>query len=208
MIPMNGPALPTLRVLVLAAGFSRRLGRPKALARVHGVSLIRRLILLLAPFASLPVLVVPPRSARYKAELRGIDIEFAVNPRRADGMSSSVRQGIAQVRCAAAVLVLPVDLVGLRRRDIARLVHRWRGARRRVAVSRFGTHLGAPLVLPRWLFTPALRIEGDVGLRELVRHLPAEHLMCVSMRSVQRDIDTGLDLRSARRRFTLSDLNL
>jgi molybdenum cofactor cytidylyltransferase len=204
---MNGPALPTLRVLILAAGFSRRLGQPKALARVHGVSLIRRLVLLLAPFAAArPILVVPPRSARYKVELRGIDADFAVNPRRADGMSSSVRRGIARVRFASAVLVVPVDLRSLRRRDVARLVHRWRGARRRVAVSRLGTHLGAPLILPRWLFMPALRIEGDVGLRELVRRLPAEHLMSVSMRSAQDDIDTALDLRVARRRFTLSDL--
>jgi molybdenum cofactor cytidylyltransferase len=204
---MNGPALPTLRVLILAAGFSRRLGQPKALARVHGASLIRKVILLLAPFSTKPILVIPPRSARYKAELRGIHVEFVVNPRRAGGMSSSVRRGIARVRCASAVLVVPVDLVRLRRRDIARLVHRWRGARRRVAVSRVGTHLGAPLILPRWLFMPALRIEGDVGLREVVRRLPAEHLMIVSMRSAQEDIDTALDLRSARRRFTLADLS-
>jgi molybdenum cofactor cytidylyltransferase len=194
-------------VLILAAGFSRRLGQPKALARVHGVSLIRRLVLLLAPIAARPVLVVPPRSARYKIELRGIDVDFAVNPRRADGLSSSVRRGIARLRFASAVLVVPVDLRSLRRRDIARLVHRWRGARRRVAVSRLGTHLGAPLILPRWLFIPALRIEGDAGLRDLVRRLPVEHLMSVSMGSAQEDIDTVLDLRGARRRFTLSDLN-
>jgi molybdenum cofactor cytidylyltransferase len=204
---MIGPALPTLRVLILAAGFSRRLGQPKALARVHGLSLIRRVILLLAPFSPTPILVVPPRSARYKAELRGFHVDFAVNARRADGMSSSIRRGIARARCASAVLVVPVDLVRLRRRDIARLVHRWRGARRRVAVSRFGTHKGAPLILPRWLFLAALRIEGDVGLREVLRRLPAEHLMSVSMRPAQEDIDTAPDLRSARRRFTLSDLS-
>jgi CTP:molybdopterin cytidylyltransferase MocA len=63
------------------------------------------------------------------------------------------------------------------------------------------------LILPRWLFIPALRIEGDAGLRDLVRRLPVEHLMSVSMGSAQEDIDTVLDLRGARRRFTLSDLN-
>jgi len=205
---MNDPALPTLRIVILAAGFSRRLGQPKALARAHGVSLIRRLTLLLAPFAATrPVIVVPPRAARYKVELRGIDVDFAVNPRRAEGMSSSVRRGIALARCASAVLVVPVDLVRLRRRDIALLVHRWRGARRRVAVARFGTHAGAPLILPRWLFTPALRVEGDIGLRELVRRLPAEHLISVSMSAAHADIDTAQDLGSARRRFTLSQLS-
>jgi molybdenum cofactor cytidylyltransferase len=206
---MNGAAPPKLRVLVLAAGFSRRLGKPKALARVHGVSLIRRTVMLLAPFATAEtIVVVPPRSTRYKVEMRGTRVVFAVNSRRADGMSSSVRRGIAQLRCAPAVLVVPVDLVRLRRRDIARLVHRWRGARRRVAAACLGNTVGAPLILPRWLFAAALCIEGDTGLRELVRRLPAEHVTRVSLPSAQHDIDTAPDLLGARRRFALSDFSL
>jgi molybdenum cofactor cytidylyltransferase len=203
---MNGFAPPPLRVLVLAAGFSRRLGKSKALARVHGVSLIRRTVMLSAPFAALEtIVVVPPRSPRYRVELRGCRVRFAANLRRAEGMSSSVRRGIAQLRYAPAVLLLPLDLIRLRQRDIARLVHRWRGARRRVAAAAFGDYLGAPLILPRWLFTPALRIEGDTGLRELVRRLPAEQLARVFLASVKYDVDTPPELRSARRRFTLAE---
>jgi molybdenum cofactor cytidylyltransferase len=203
---MNGFAPPPLRILVLAAGFSRRLGKPKALARVHGLSLIRRTVMLSAPFAALEtIVVVPPRATRYRVELRGCRVGFAANPRRADGMSSSVRRGIAHLRCAPAVLLLPLDLIRLRRRDIARLVHRWRGARRRVAAAAFGDYLGAPLILPRWLFTPALRIEGDAGLRDLVRRLPAEQLARVFLPCAEYDVDTAPDLRSARRRFTLAD---
>ena len=86
MIPMNRSLPPLPEVLVLAAGFSRRLGKPKALARVHGISLIRRTVRLLAAFSVRQIIVViPPRSARYRAELRGLNVTFAENLQRAVG---------------------------------------------------------------------------------------------------------------------------
>ena len=40
-------------------------------------------------------------------------VHFAANPRRAEGLSSSVRRGIAQARYSPALLLLPVDLAAL-----------------------------------------------------------------------------------------------
>lgn len=205
---MNAFILPKPQVLVLAAGFSRRLGTPKALARVHGISLIRRTVALMAPFSAKTIVVIPPRAARYRVELRGLDVAFVTNLQRATGMSSSVRRGLVRACYSPAVLVVPVDLVNLRRRDIARLIARWCAARRRVVARSLGRHGASPLILPRWLYVPALRIAGDIGLRELVRQLPPEHLVRVSLPSAARDIDTLPDLRGARRRFAPAGLNL
>ena len=134
MIPMNGAILPGslspgLHVVVLAAGFSSRLGRPKALARVRSSTLLRRTLALVASFSPARiVVVVPPRAARYRLEARGLKVVFAANPARAAGLSSSVRRGIALARYSPAVLILPVDLAVLNRRDVARLISRWRAA--------------------------------------------------------------------------------
>ena len=137
MISMKSMGLPTPRVVLLAAGFSARLGKPKALARVRGRSLIERTLRVLAPFASAAIIiVVPPRASRLRAELRGHRSMPVTNPHRSDGLSSSVRRGLRQARYEAAVLLVPVDLPYLERRDIARLIARWRGARRRVAARR------------------------------------------------------------------------
>src|ERR1700689_4745611 len=116
-------SLPKLQFVILAAGFSSRLGRPKALARVHGVSLLRTTLNLAAHFTSAKIIVVlPRRAARWLVEARGLGVVFAVNPLRADGLSSSVRRGITQARHSAALLLLPVDLAALRQRDVARLI--------------------------------------------------------------------------------------
>ncbi len=211
---MNAHGPPALQILILAAGFSSRLGRPKALVRLRSVSLLRRTLLLAARLAPAKIVIVLPRAAaRYRIEARRFDVVFAVNPRRADGLSSSVRRGIAQARYSPALLLLPVDLAAMRHADLSRLISRWRAARRRV-VARFigrpggtapemgeGTpHGGVPLILPRRFYSRALAVTGDIGLRDLINGLPAEERVLVDLPSAALDVDTPLDLRAARRR--------
>jgi CTP:molybdopterin cytidylyltransferase MocA len=187
-------------MVVLAAGFSTRLGRSKALVRIRGVSLIERTLRALAPLAAAPIIVVvPPRAARLRAELRGYRAVLIANPLRRDGLSSSVRRGLRHARYDAAALLVPMDMSHLERRDMARLIARWRGARRRVAARRIGGEAAAPLILPRRLFSLALDIAGDVGLKTLVRDLPFPDIALVSLASAAFDVDTAGDLERARR---------
>ncbi len=87
---------PLVRMVVLAAGLSTRLGSPKALARIRGTSLIRNTVRLLTPLGTSPIIVViPARAVRVRAELRGLPVRFIENPRRAQGLSTSVRCGLA-----------------------------------------------------------------------------------------------------------------
>jgi len=152
------------------------------------------------------VVVIPRHGARYRIEGRGLDVVFAANPRRADGLSSSVRRAITLARYSPALLLLPVDLADLQPRDLARLISRWRAARRCVIARRIGRQEGAaragvPLILPRWLYSRALGVTGDVGLRDLVSGLPAPQRVLLNLPSATLDVDTPQDLRAARRRL-------
>jgi molybdenum cofactor cytidylyltransferase len=204
---MHSDTLPRLNVLVLAAGFSARLGRPKALARVRAFSLLRRTLTLVSRFSPAKIVVViPRRAARYRIEARGLKVDFAANPRRADGLSSSVRRGIVRCRYSPALLLLPVDMAALHQRDVARLISRWRAARRCVIARRIGPpggtpRGGVPLILPRWLYARALTVTGDIGLRDLVSGLPAPQRVLLNLPSAALDVDTPPDLRAARRRL-------
>jgi molybdenum cofactor cytidylyltransferase len=151
------------------------------------------------------VVVVPPRAERYRIEARGIKVQFAVNRRRAEGLSSSARRGLAQVRWSPAVLLLPVDLATLRRCDMSGLVARWRGARRCVIATRVegpneAPRGGVPLILPRWLYPRARGISGDKGLRELVNGLAPHLRVLLVLPTAALDVDTPHDLHRARLR--------
>jgi molybdenum cofactor cytidylyltransferase len=212
---MNAVTLPRLQIVILAAGFSSRLGQPKALVKVRGISLLRRTLALAAQFAPAKIIVVlPRRSVRYRIEARGLKVVFVANRRRADGLSSSVRLGVAQARYSPALLLLPVDLAMLQSRDLAGLISRWRSVRRCVIARRIEPHGrahsaetprgGVPLILPRWLYARALAVTGDVGLRELVGGLPAQQRVLLHLPSAALDVDTPQDLRAARRRLRQS----
>jgi molybdenum cofactor cytidylyltransferase len=197
---MNARTLPQLRVVILAAGYSRRMGTPKALARVRGSSLLRRTALLAAPLVGSPLLViVPPRAPRYRAELRGIRAALCVNSQRAEGLASSVRLGVRRARFAAAVLILPVDLAGLQQRELGLLIARWRARPRRVAARRIGARGATPAILPRRLFAAAARCCGEVGLRDLIAALPSDERVLVALPSAAFDVDTLEELSQARR---------
>jgi molybdenum cofactor cytidylyltransferase len=202
IIAMKTHPLCRLQIVVLAAGFSSRLGRPKALVRVHGVSLLRRTLNAAAGLCASRIVVVVPRSAaRYRLEARGLPVHWAINPRPAQGLSSSVRRGIVGARHSRAVLLMPADLAQLKGRELSRLVRRWQAAPRRLVARRIDRSGATPLILPRWLYSWALTIEGDVGLRELIGQLPAQRRVLVDLPSAAADIDTLEDLDEARRRF-------
>jgi molybdenum cofactor cytidylyltransferase len=206
---MDAVPLPRLAVVILAAGFSSRLGRPKALARLRGISLLRRTAAVATRLSPTELIVVIPRQATtYRMDARGLALRFVHNPRRAEGLSSSVQRGIAAARYSSALLLLPVDLPTLQYRDLAQLVSHWRAARRCVIARRVGhgstARGGVPLILPRWLYAQARGVRADVGLRDFIGGLPSAQRVLLNLPSAALDIDTPDDLRAARRRATRS----
>jgi molybdenum cofactor cytidylyltransferase len=188
------------RIVVLSAGFSTRLGSSKALSRIRGMTLLRRTVRMLAPLTIGRIIVVlPPRAARARAELRGHCVDIAENRHRSRGLSASVKCGLLRARYSAAVLLLPVDLACLERREIERLIGRWRSSRRAIVARRVATRAGTPLILPRRLYAEALRIGGDLGLKELANGEHAHELKLLDLPSAALDVDTPDDLRRARR---------
>jgi CTP:molybdopterin cytidylyltransferase MocA len=82
-------------------------------------------------------------------------------------------------------------------------------ARRCVIARRIGENDetprgGVPLILPRWLYTRARGVRGDIGLRDFVRSLEPGQRVLLNLPSAALDVDTPNDLRAARRRATRS----
>jgi molybdenum cofactor cytidylyltransferase len=200
MIPTN--AAPGLRIVVLSAGYSARLGSAKALARIRGMTLIRKTVRALSPLAAGRIIVVlPPRASRARAELRGHRVDFVESRHRSRGLSASVKCGLLRARYSAAILFLPVDLACLDARELERAIGRWQSSRRAVIARRVGTGAGTPLILPRRLYARARKIGGDLGLRDLVNALPRDELRLIELPSAALDVDTREDLERARRRL-------
>ena len=191
--------------IVLAAGASLRLGRPKQLVRAARTTLVLRAVRLAEHVAPGHVIVVVGAHAlRVRAHLRRARVgsTLAHNRAWAFGQSTSLRCGIAALpRNARAVLVLVVDQPDIADAALARLIRAWRRAPMHAAVSEYAGRRGVPAVFPRSLFSALEREQGDRGARRLIEQLT--HVTVVPLPAAAFDVDTVEDLaRLGKRRRT------
>ncbi|EKF19673.1 NTP transferase domain-containing protein [Nitratireductor pacificus] len=164
-------ALPVWGVL-LAAGQSRRMGAGnKLLADFDGTPLVRRTASALARSeADGAVAVLGHQADRVRMALDGLGLAEAVNPAYAEGLSGSLRAGIAALPDdAAGALIVLADMPGITAGDLDLLIEAFRaaGGNSVVRASHNGKR-GNPVLLPRALFAEIGRLRGDTGARHVV----------------------------------------
>ena len=184
--------------VLLAAGGSSRLGRPKQLVRrgprpllLHALDAARG-----APFPDEDVVVVLGAEAlRLRALLRrhAPRVRIAANARWATGLASSLRAGLSALpRGAAAALVLLVDQPNVDAGALHRLVAAWRRRPAVPAAAHYSGRAGVPAVLPRRAWRSLRALDGDAGARALLRGAGA--ITRVAMPEAELDVDTPADV--------------
>ncbi|NIW24472.1 MAG: NTP transferase domain-containing protein [Gammaproteobacteria bacterium] len=190
-----------LWTVILSAGGSSRLGRPKQLLRRRGKTLLRSTAAIAqAVTPGRIVVVVGAYPFRMRAALRncGTGIHTATNARWREGMAGSLRQGLGALPSnATAALILLTDQPLVTASDLERLIAAWARQPQRAAASRYAGHLGIPAILPRRFWRDAKRASGDVGAREILRR-PGARITTVLMPTASVDIDTEQDLDALR----------
>ena len=157
--------------IVLAAGRSSRLGRPKQLLPVHGEPLIRHTLRrVLASSLDQVILVVGHEADGVRATVAGLPVECVFNPDAAAGQSTSVRAGLAALssEVEAAVFILG-DQPGIDPNVIDALIAAWRTSGAPVVVPRYEDRMGNPVLFDRQVFPELAALEGDTGARPVVR---------------------------------------
>ena len=160
--------------IVLAAGASRRMGRPKQLLAVAGRPLLEGVVA--SACASRLDEVVVMLGANATAVLAAVNLGRAravINPEHAAGLSSSLRAGLAalgdEVSLAMVILGDQPAISGALLDELLDL--RERTGLPAAALS-FGGLLHPPVALPRELWGDLRSLEGDVGCRAVIRARP------------------------------------
>lgn len=193
------PERPAVAVLVLAAGRSTRMGGPnKLLQPWDGKAIVRISVENALRAAVGPVYVVTGhQSDQVRAALSGLDVQFVDNPAYADGLSTSVRAGIAALPAAIdGVIVCLGDMPGVDATLIRRLIDAFQPTAGAVAViPSYNGQRGNPVVWARRFFPDLLRLEGDAGARALLRSFSEGVVeVAVDKVAVTVDVDTPDDL--------------
>lgn len=161
--------------VVLAAGESARLGRPKQLLEWEGEPLVRRAArIALAAGARRAVVVVGAQAGPVRAALAGLDLCIVEHPDWRRGMGSSIACGARACTPGAPILVTLADQPAV---DVALLVQLVEAARAgaQTVACRYASTTGVPALFSAPHDLEVLRsMEGDRGAKSLLQH-PAVH---------------------------------
>jgi xanthine/CO dehydrogenase XdhC/CoxF family maturation factor/CTP:molybdopterin cytidylyltransferase MocA len=184
-----------IATIVLAAGGSRRLGRPKQLLELEGRPLVQRVAATCVASEAGPVGVVLGSGAAAVADALGaLRVAHIVNDDWQQGIASSIRAGLrwAQTTTAGALLIVLADQPLLDVAHITALRDTWLAGAPIVA-SRFDGVCAAPAVFDRSLWPALAQLEGDQGAGGLLR---ADGIAAIDWEPGAIDVDTADDMHT------------
>ncbi len=180
--------------VVLAAGASTRLERPKQLVRWRGRPLVWHALQAARSGGLAPIVIVlGAEGGEVRQALAGEDVIFIDNPDWAQGQSTSVRAGLSAVADqveSAVFLLSDMPLVGPGL--VRALAARHRETLAPIIVPQVGRRAN-PVLFDRAAFSALLGLQGDVGGRALFDLFEVEPLDWPE--DVFLDVDTPEDLR-------------
>jgi len=183
--------------IILAAGASKRMGRPKMLLPYRSGTVLSSAV---APHleagAGSVIVVLGHRAdevrsaAKLPADPRLVTV---VNLDWAEGMASSIRRGLKECGEASAVLLALGDQPGVDVGRVKAVLAAW-AADVRLVVPVHGDRASHPVLFARSLFPELRDLRGDVGAREVVRRHWAEAVQVPA--PALADVDTEEDYRT------------
>jgi molybdenum cofactor cytidylyltransferase len=191
-----------IAAIVLAAGRASRMGSNKLVAELDGEPIVRRTVRAVLGSQARPVVVVTGHEADAVAgALAGLDVRLVHNPDFADGMSTSLRVGIAAAGTVDAALICLGDMPRLRPEHFDAVIGAFRGGDpTEIVVPTFDRKRGNPVLWPRRYFAEIAVLRGDVGARALIdRHADHVRLVAIDDSAILVDVDTPAALAELRR---------
>ncbi|MGI4735625.1 MAG: nucleotidyltransferase family protein [Janthinobacterium lividum] len=192
---MHHDSTATVGLLLLAAGSSSRLARPKQLLPYQGQTLLRHAAEVAAASPCRPlVLVTGALHDELLPEIDGLPFHVVRNDNWADGMGGSIAAGLAELETASeaakvdAIIVILCDQPLLTDEVIGQLIVQFQATGQPVVASAYAGTQGVPALFSREIFPALLALRGASGARELLQQYA--HLPTVDFPGGATDVDT------------------
>ncbi|MBT3558367.1 MAG: NTP transferase domain-containing protein [Rhodospirillales bacterium] len=170
---MQQPDSANITAIILAAGQSSRMGDlNKLLIDVDGKAMVRLAAeAAIGSKANTIVVVTGHEPQQIEQALEGLDVTFVHNPDFAEGMSTSLKCGLAQLpEQVDGALICLADMPGIEVGHLDRLIDAFDPElERAICVSNYDGRRGNPVLWGRFCFSEMMALTGDMGARKLLR---------------------------------------
>ena len=183
--------------IILAAGGSRRFGRPKQLLTIQSESLVRRSVRVTTEAGIAFVAVVAGESVdAIKDELRETSAAVVQNARWQLGLGTSIHCGLRHLRAMVpdleAVVIIACDQPFVEPSTIAALVAEQKSSGKPIVASSYAETLGIPALFDHSCFADLLALPDDSGAKALIESR-SDEVAQVEFKQGAIDIDTPAD---------------
>jgi len=184
-------------IIILAAGSSARLGKPKQLLSFNGQTLLAHIVQsALAVPKSVSFVITGFEREQMEKELKGFAVTVHYNDLWEEGMASSIRKGIQELiktnpgieACILAVCDQPFADSSI----FEGLIRIFRETKKGIVASSYEGTAGTPVLFSRSYFSDLQQLQGQEGAKKLLQ-LYAHDLSTMPFPGGNIDIDTDAD---------------
>lgn len=184
---------PSTAVLILAAGASVRLGRPKQNLLYQGQTLVQKIVSTAVALQSGPVLLVVK-------ERDGIDVQEDIiqihNPDAGSGMATSIHCGIRYLETQHSdietVIITVCDQPFITTGLLQEMISHYMETNLPIVACTYGDIVGTPVLFHKTMFKALYALNGDKGARQLInQHIQQVGLINFPLGNI--DVDTEED---------------
>ncbi|HSK28887.1 MAG TPA: nucleotidyltransferase family protein [Candidatus Limnocylindria bacterium] len=181
--------------MILSAGESSRMGRPKALLSIDGQTFIEKIVGALKNTKVGRVLVILGHNAEeMRPQIDHLPVEILVNPAYKLGQLSSLQAAVRHLQNEAdceGMLVHLVDHPYIDPALVTAMIEQFNQSGKLIVVPRHGGKRGHPVIFSRQLFDELLAAPMDQGAKAVVNAHRDETLeMETEQAGITVDIDT------------------
>lgn len=190
-------------IILLAAGGSSRLGRPKQLLPYRGQTLLQYSLQQAIASKAQPVVVVLGAEAdTLRNEIQENNVQVVANDEWQEGMASSIRCGIKAftetTSSAEGIILMVCDQPFVTASLLNELATTHEKTGKAIVASGYENTFGPPVFFHRSLFEELLQLKGDTGARNIVRQHTADAEV-IPFPEGTHDIDTEADYEKLKR---------
>ncbi|MEO1052355.1 MAG: nucleotidyltransferase family protein [Bacteroidota bacterium] len=194
---MPEPAKPNIGAILLAAGNSSRMGRPKQQLTVNNQPLLRRTTQIISVVGLDEVLIVLGAFADQHRELvHGLDVEVIENAAWAQGMGGSLKHGLKALLAHKpdldAVIISVCDQPYLSVEVFHQLINKYQERNCKIVASAYAGINGVPTLFDQRLFDQLLGIDDGAGAKRIIKQF-SNLVETVPFELGKMDLDTPED---------------
>jgi len=184
-------------IIILAAGSSSRMGRPKQLLDYKGKTLLQSVIDEALKTDCKPIVVVLGANADEIAAKHQNDwVSFVINENWQNGMASGIVAGLSTIikndSEIESIIIAVADQVFIKMINFKNLIEKQAETGKNIIASKYAETVGTPVLFKKDYFEALLLLKGADGAKKILKEYPQD-VETVVFEGGEIDIDTETD---------------